>query len=213
MQMPWHKLDVFRASVNTPSCLWNDSSIVLTGKQWFKIKFVMKLQQGAPCVCNLQPEERAFSLNSTGWNVMQDSGKVETYKKATVHMDWIFPPTLLHLNLLQTHPTCTRVPHPGNTSLSSSSIQEQGSTAATFLLGRIPRVRCYNTGGSHSIRSRTLPLATIYISLISASNPHLKRASEFSVVLEMLFTGQGNHKESTWWISRVTNLSAIFFSS
>lgn len=131
MQMPWHNLDVFRASVNTPHCPWNDTSIVVMGTWWSKIKFVMKLQQGAPCVCSLQPEERAFPLNSTEWNLMQESRKVETYKKATVHMDWIFPPTLLHLNLLQTHPTSTRVPHPGNTSL-PSSIQEQGSTRCSL---------------------------------------------------------------------------------
>ena len=78
-------------------------------------------------VCAIQLEERVFPLNSTKRNLMQDSRKIETYKKATVHIDWVFPPTPLHLNLLQAHPTSTRVPYPGNTSL-PSSMQEQGRT-------------------------------------------------------------------------------------
>ena len=74
MQMPGHKLDVFRASVKTPSCLGNESSIVGTGK-WSKIKFVRKFQQGAPCVCNTTGGKGfPLKLHKMEFNARQQKG-------------------------------------------------------------------------------------------------------------------------------------------
>lgn len=71
MLTPWHKLDVFRASINIwnvtqEGSLWDDSSIVVSGKWWEKL-FVIKLQQE-----EFELVRTIQSLKAARQNLMQD---------------------------------------------------------------------------------------------------------------------------------------------